>query len=189
MTQPRHHPTDLSFRAQRHNHVCHFRADGREVEKSRGCAFRHADSGSFYEGLSRKMLRISNQASGIFRSLSAPLSPPVRSVRHYPTHCHFERSATTMFAISRRMGAESRNPEDVHSAMLIQGVSARDCPGNLISPPQLSARSCQRGFSLSISQIFFSRRQRLICFLRLMDACRSESHAVQRNREHRYGFF
>ncbi len=45
-----------------------------------------------------------------------------------------------MFAISRRMGAESRNPEDVYSAMLIQGVSTRDCPGNLISPrPQLSA--------------------------------------------------
>ena len=60
-----------------------------------------------------------------------------------------------MFAISGWMGAESRNPEDVYSAMLIQGVSARDCPGNLISAPQLSARSCQRGFSFSISQIFF----------------------------------
>jgi hypothetical protein len=63
-------------------------------------------------------------------------------------------------------GAESRNPEDVRTTMLTQGVFTRDCPGNLISLPQLSARSCQRGFSFSISQIFFSRRQRLICFSR-----------------------
>src|SRR6266481_7259657 len=30
-----------------------------------------------------------------------------------------------MFAIFRRMGAESRNPEDIYFTMLIQGVSAR----------------------------------------------------------------
>jgi hypothetical protein len=79
----RRHPTHLSFRAQRHNNVCHFRVDGRGVEKSRGCVFRYADSGSFYEGLSRK----------------PDFQPP--SSRPGPYHvtqpiCHFERSATTM---------------------------------------------------------------------------------------------
>ena len=37
--------------------------------------------------------------------------------------------------------------------MLIQGVSTRDYPGNRTSRPQFSARSCQRGFNLSIKPI------------------------------------
>jgi hypothetical protein len=35
----------MSFRAQRRQNIFLFRADGRGVEKSRGCVFRHADSG------------------------------------------------------------------------------------------------------------------------------------------------
>jgi hypothetical protein len=42
----------------------------------------------------------------------------------------------------------------------------RVCPRNSICRPQFSARSCQRGFIFSINAIFFSRRQRLICFSR-----------------------
>jgi len=84
------------------------------------------------------------------------------------TTCHFERSAAKMFQVTRLIGAESRNPQGGRTTMLIQGVSTRDCPGNLTSRPQLSARSCQRGFNFSINQIFFSRRQRFICFSRLM---------------------
>ena len=38
---------------------------------------------------------------------------------------------------------ESKDPEDVSSAMLIQGVFLRDCPGNSISRPRCSARSFQ----------------------------------------------
>src|SRR5262252_3897995 len=52
--------------------------------------------------------------------------------------------------------------------MPIQGVRPRDCPRKRISRPQFSARSCQRGFVFSIKAIFFSRRQRLICFSRPM---------------------
>ncbi len=83
----RRHPTHLSFRAQRHNNVCHFRTDGRGVEKSRGCVFRHADSGSLCEGLSRRPdFRAPNALPGPYH-VTQPM-------------CHFERSAATMFAIS-----------------------------------------------------------------------------------------
>src|SRR5260370_40282073 len=61
---------------------------------------------------------------------------------------------------------ESKDPEDASSAMLIQGVLLRDCPGNSISRPRCSARSFQRGFILSIKAIVFSRRQPLSCFSR-----------------------
>jgi hypothetical protein len=39
--------------------------------------------------------------------------------------CHFERSAAKIFSFSELIGAESRNPENVRYAMLIQGVSTK----------------------------------------------------------------
>src|SRR5215472_1600446 len=53
-------------------------------------------------------------------------------------------------------------------AMLAQGVFVMRCPGNSISRPQVSAKSCQRGFTFSMSAIFLSSRHRLICFSRAM---------------------
>jgi len=69
--------------------------------------------------------------------------------------------------------SESKDPENVCSTMLIQGVLPRYCPRNRISRPQFSARSCQRGFIFSINAIFFSRRQCLSCFSRPMATCTS----------------
>lgn len=51
----------------------------------------------------------------------------------------------------------SKDPEDVNTTMLIQGILPRDCPRGRISRPQFSARSCRRGF-ISINSMRFSFR-------------------------------
>src|SRR5215472_11330694 len=61
------------------------------------------------------------------------------------------------------------------------------CPGNSIGLPQFSARSCHRGFILSMSAIFFSRRHRLICFSRAM-ALRTSSDFVVNQTDALVGF-
>jgi hypothetical protein len=73
--------------------------------------------------------------------------------RYTLKHCHLEQARG-----SEATESASKDPEDGYTTMLIQGVSAMDCPGNRISLPQFSVRSCQRGFNFSISPIFFSRR-------------------------------
>jgi len=80
-------------------------------------------------------------------------------------HCHLERSPKELATED-----ESKDPENVSSAMLIQGVLTMDCPRKRISRPQVSARSRQRGLVVSTSAIFFSRRQRFSCFS-LLIAC------------------
>src|SRR5215472_12085298 len=80
---------------------------------------------------------------------------------------------TLSFSTSCRFIPALRDPEDECATMTIQEVRPRDCPRKRISRPQFSARSCQRGFIFSIKVIFFSRRQRLICFSRPMATCTS----------------
>ena len=74
--------------------------------------------------------------------------------------CHLERSPKEQNATEDK----SKDPEDVSLTMLIQGVFTMLWPRKRISRPQVSARSRQRGLVVSISAIFFSRRQRLSCF-------------------------
>src|SRR5262249_31645938 len=66
---------------------------------------------------------------------------------------------------------KSKDPEVVNAA---KGAARHSqlpviaWPANAIPAPQCSARSAQRGFTASMSAIFFDRRQPFNCFSRLM---------------------
>ena len=69
-----------------------------------------------------------------------PLVSGVKQNERKDTHiaeCHLEQTRG-----SEATEGASKDPEDVRTPMLIQGVSAMDCPGTRTFWPQFSARLC-----------------------------------------------